>query len=100
MKYLIIITVILFSISAGIAQTKTEEKKKTVTTSEGDTVVTESEIISAEEDITPRSDMIVVNPLKFLLFYNISYFHKFSDKAAFGIGSTGTYLVGCEWIWC
>ncbi|HSR18368.1 MAG TPA: hypothetical protein VLM39_09800 [Ignavibacteriaceae bacterium] len=86
MKYLIIITFILFSISAGIAQTKTEEKKKTVTTSEGDTVITESEIISTEEDITPRSEMIVINPLKFLLFYNISYFHKFSDKTAFGIG--------------
>lgn len=86
MKYFIIVLITLFSISATTAQTKTEEKKKTVTVSEGDTVVTESEIISTEEDITPRSEMIVINPLKFFLFYNISYFHKISDHTAFGGG--------------
>jgi hypothetical protein len=79
-----------------MAQTKTEEKKKTVTTSEGDTVVTESQIISTEEDITPRSEMIVINPLKFLLFYNISYFHKFSDKSAFGLGLQVPTLSGID----
>jgi len=86
MKYFIIVLITLFSISATTAQTKTEEKKKTVTVSEGDTVVTESEIISTEEDITPRSEMIVINPLKFFLFYNISYFHKISNHTAFGGG--------------
>jgi hypothetical protein len=30
--------------------------------------------------------MIVINPLKFLLFYNISYFHKISDKSVIGGG--------------
>ncbi|HVO72551.1 MAG TPA: hypothetical protein VMT35_00895 [Ignavibacteriaceae bacterium] len=96
MKYLVTILVILFSISAGTAQTKTEEKKKTVTTSEGDTVVTESQIISSEEDITPRSDMIVINPLKFLLFYNLSYFHKISNKSAFGLGIQVPTLSGID----
>jgi len=30
--------------------------------------------------------MIIVNPLKFLLFYNISYFHKLSNQVAIGGG--------------
>jgi hypothetical protein len=86
MKRFLIAAVILSSFSVMIAQTKTEEKKKTVTVSEGDTLVTESEIVSTEEDITPRSNMIVINPLKFFLFYNISYYHKVSDHTAFGVG--------------
>ena len=78
------ILLILFTISIS-AQIKTKEKKKTVT-EEGDTVYTESTIISTIEDITPREDMIVVNPLKFFIFYNLSYFHKVSDKVALGGG--------------
>jgi hypothetical protein len=67
------------------AQIVTEEKKKTVTEA-GDTVYTESTIVSTSEDVTPREDMIVINPLKFFLFYNLSYFHKVSDKVAVGAG--------------
>jgi len=67
------------------AQIVTEEKKKTVTET-GDTVYTESTILTTSEDITPRNDMIVINPLKFFLFYNLTYFHKFSDKLGFGVG--------------
>jgi hypothetical protein len=78
------ILLILFTISIS-AQIKTKEKKKTVT-EEGDTVYTESTIISIVEDITPREDMIVINPLKFFIFYNLSYFHKISDKVALGGG--------------
>lgn len=78
------ILLVLFTISIS-AQIKTKEKKKTVT-EEGDTVYTESTIISTIEDITPREDMIVVNPLKFFIFYNLSYFHKISDKVALGGG--------------
>lgn len=78
------ILLILFTISIS-AQIKTKEKKKTVT-EEGDTVYTESTIISTIEDITPREDMIVINPLKFFIFYNLSYFHKISDKVALGGG--------------
>ena len=78
------ILLILFTISIS-AQIKTKEKKKTVT-EEGDTVYTESTIISTIEDITPREDLIVINPLKFFIFYNLSYFHKISDKVALGGG--------------
>jgi hypothetical protein len=78
------ILLILFTLSIS-AQIKTKEKKKTVT-EDGDTVYTESTIISTIEDITPREDMIVINPLKFFIFYNLSYFHKVSDKVAVGGG--------------
>jgi hypothetical protein len=40
-----------------------------------------------EEDITPRTNMIVVNPLKFFLFYNLSYYHAFSQSVAAGAGA-------------
>lgn len=85
MKYFCYILFVLFFVSTLSAQVITEEKKKTVTES-GDTVYTESTIISTSEDITPRNDMIVINPLKFFIFYNITYFHKVSDKVAIGGG--------------
>jgi hypothetical protein len=66
-------------------QIRTEEKKKTIN-EKGDTVFTESIMISMVEDITPREDMIVINPLKFFIFYNISYFHKITDHVALGGG--------------
>lgn len=75
---------IMFS-SMILGQVVTKEKKKTVNET-GDTVYTQSTIISTSEDISPRDDMIVINPLKFFLLYNISYFHKISDKVALGAG--------------
>ncbi len=80
----LLIGVALFSV--GFGQERTDEKKWTIDPETGDTIYTESVIISESEDITPRSSMIVINPLKFLLFYNISYFHKLSDGAAIGGG--------------
>jgi len=73
-------------LSAGFGQDRTDEKKWTIDPETGDTIYTESVVISQSEDITPRSSMIIINPLKFLLFYNISYFHKLSDGAAIGGG--------------
>jgi hypothetical protein len=86
MKLFLFIMTISFLIPVSIAQVKTEETKTTVNVETGDTVLTESVTIYTEEDITPRSQMIVVNPLKFLLFYNLSYFHKISDNMVFGGG--------------
>ncbi|MBT8382188.1 MAG: hypothetical protein KJO59_07510, partial [Ignavibacteria bacterium] len=73
-------------IFSAFGQDKTDEKKWTIDPETGDTIYTEAVIISTTEDITPRSSMIVINPLKFLLFYNISYFHKLSDNAVIGGG--------------
>lgn len=85
MKQPITLLIFLFMSVSIFGQVKTEEKRKTITES-GDTVYTESTIISKSEDITPRNDMIVINPLKFFIFYNLTYFHKVSDKVALGGG--------------
>lgn len=67
------------------AQVRTEETRKTVT-EKGDTVVTKSEIVSKSEDITPRTGVLLVNPLKFFLFYNLSYMHRVSPNISLGGG--------------
>jgi hypothetical protein len=82
------VTLVLFiacSIQSVSGQTRTEETRKTVTVG-GDTVVTRSEIVSKSEDITPRTDLLIVNPLKFFLFYNLSYMHRVSPGVALGGG--------------
>ena len=81
-----VILLVFLSCQVGFTQIKTEEKRTTVNKTTGDTVYTESLIISQEQDITPRKNMIIVNPLKFLLFYNLSYFHKLTEQAAIGAG--------------
>ncbi|RKY95000.1 MAG: hypothetical protein DRQ01_00960 [Ignavibacteriae bacterium] len=73
-------------IFSAFGQDRTDETRITVDTETGDTVLTESVIVSLTEDITPRNSMIIINPLKFLLFYNISYFHKISDQTVIGGG--------------
>jgi len=73
-------------LASAFGQEKTGEKKWTIDPETGDTIYTEAVNISETEDITPRTSMIIINPLKFLLFYNISYFHKISDGAAIGGG--------------
>ena len=74
---------IFFSASG---QVRTDERKWTIDSETGDTIYSEAVIISQIEDITPRSGMIIINPLKFLLFYNISYFHKINDGVVVGGG--------------
>ncbi len=52
---------------SAVGQDRTDETRITVDAETGDTVITESVIVSLTEDITPRSHMFVINPLKFLL---------------------------------
>lgn len=94
MKSLIII--FLLSIQIIFCQTETKETKKSVSEKKGDTTLTRSVIISKSEDITPRSNLIVINPLKFFLFYNLSYFHKFEEGTAIGIGFQVPTLSGID----
>jgi hypothetical protein len=84
---------LIFSLLIGSAilltasgQDRTDERKWNIDPATGDTVYTEAVIISQTEDITPRNSMIVINPLKFLLFYNLSYFGKINDRVAVGGG--------------
>ena len=87
MKTLLLsLLICLSSIQSAFSQDKTEEKKWTIDPATGDTLYTEAVTISQTEDITPRNSMIIINPLKFLLFYNISYFHKLNDNTVLGGG--------------
>jgi hypothetical protein len=92
--------VILFALygvcSLAEAQIRTEETRTTVDSTKGDTTFTTSVVISRSEDITPRTSMIVVNPLKFLLFYNISYFHRLSATTVVGGGIQAPTVSGVD----
>lgn len=76
---------VLLAVSAT-AQVKTTETATSVDSASGKTVTTYSTSIKTEEDVTPRHDMIVVNPLKFFLFYNLSYFHALNNSIVVGGG--------------
>jgi len=80
----------------GYAQTRTDETKKTVKKVVGDTTITEAVIISQTEDITPRNHMFVINPLKFFLFYNITYFQQVSKTVAIGGGIQTPTIKGLD----
>jgi hypothetical protein len=76
---------LLSSLQISLAQEKTVEKRIT-TDSQGRKDSTQSVIISKTEDITPNSNMLIINPLKFFLFYNLSYFHKIDNTIVLGGG--------------
>jgi hypothetical protein len=82
----IVILICLAGLVSSFAQERTDETKVTVNPETGDTTFTESIVISQSSDITPRNHMLVINPLKFILFYNISYFQKVSDRVVVGGG--------------
>lgn len=75
----------LLSASVLQAQTKTEETR-TVTDSSGNSSTTKVVILSKSRDITPLDHIITINPLKFFLFYNLSYYHRLSPIAVGGVG--------------
>jgi hypothetical protein len=70
----------------AFSQVRTEETRTSVDTVSGESTFTRSVILSHSEDITPRSEMVVINPLKFFLFYNLTYYHILSPHATFGGG--------------
>lgn len=80
----------------GSAQVRTKESRVTVDSLKGDTTYTQSVIVSESEDITPRGSMIVINPLKFFFFYNITYIHKVSPTVAVGGGLQTPTLSGLD----
>lgn len=67
------------------AQTRTEETV-TTTDSTGKEVTSKVVRVGTSEDITIRTNMIVVNPLKMFLFYNLSYYHALSKSIVVGGG--------------
>jgi hypothetical protein len=87
MKKLVAFVVLVCSISAQtvFAQTRTEETR-TTTDSTGKTVTEKIVTVAKVEDIRPLNNMIIINPLKFILYYNLSYYRKISPLADIGIG--------------
>lgn len=77
--------IFLCSVPLTFAQEKTTEKR-IVIDSKGKKDSTEAVIISETEDITPRENMMVINPLKFFLFYNLTYYRKIDDTFVIGGG--------------
>lgn len=85
-KLAMILVLLIFNCpQSSFAQDKTTEKRVT-TDSKGNKDSTEAVIISSTEDITQRTSMLIINPLKFFLFYNLSYFHKIDNSIAVGGG--------------
>ncbi len=98
LTFVLMIAACLYLCQPAFSQVRTEEKKKTVTEQKGDTTITKSVTLTESEDITPRHHMIVVNPLKFLLFYNISYFQRVSPNIAIGAGVQSPTIAGINGI--
>jgi hypothetical protein len=94
-KYIVLIFFIC-SITS-LAQDKTTEKRSSKD-STGKVTITESEIISKTEDITPRNYMIIINPLKFFLFYNINFYARVNPNIALGFGVQTPTLSGLSGI--
>ncbi len=80
--------IILFVLSGNLfSQERTVETRTSVDSlKHGDTTITKSVIVSTTEDITPYHSIIIINPLKFFLFYNISYLQKLNNTSAIGAG--------------
>ncbi|HEY6170947.1 MAG TPA: hypothetical protein VIX80_01695 [Candidatus Kapabacteria bacterium] len=85
--FVLIACVAILTSSASIAQIKTEGKVTEVDSATGQVKTTTYTDIKKEEDITPRTNMITINPLKFFVFYNLSYYHAFNSNIAAGIGA-------------
>lgn len=95
MKTFILVFLLVLCTSALFSQVKTTETR-TTTDSTGNQVTTSSVIISKSEDITPRTGMITINPLKFFLFYNLTLYAKVSSQTAVGFGVQSPTLAGID----
>ena len=85
--YILIACSALLTSSQSFAQIKTEGTVTEVDSATGQVKTTTYTDIKKEEDITPRHNLIAINPLKFFIMYNLSYYHAFNNKVAVGIGA-------------
>src|SRR2546423_2109974 len=79
---------------AAFAQTRTTETRTTKDSTIGGVTTTITTTVSETEDITPRNNMLSVSPVKYILFYNLTYYRKFSDMWVLGIGLSGPTFGG------
>lgn len=85
-RSIILVCFALLAVSPAFAQDKTVETRIEIDSTTGQRRVVTAETISTTEDITPRSHMLVINPLKFLLYYNLSYYQRLSNTLVIGGG--------------
>ena len=87
MKKILLAFLVLVGIaSISQAQTEVKQRKVSIDSATGKRTVTMDTIVKTEEEITPYTDMIDVNPLKFIFAYNLNWMHKLSENTALGIG--------------
>lgn len=97
LKGMLIVLFFAFAAETTIAQVQTDETV-TTTDSTGKSTTVQVKRVSTSEDITQRNHMIILNPLKFFLFYNLSYFQKVSNSVTVGGGFQTPTLEGLEGI--
>lgn len=82
MKFTYIAQVLLLSFF--VLQSATAQKRTVETRTPVDSTTTV--IVTETEDITPRERLFIVNPVKFFLFYNLSYYQMITPRIALGGG--------------
>lgn len=86
----VLVTTLLIATSSSLvhaqSETRTEQIRITTDPITGKKDTVRTLVYDKTEDIRERKHMIVVNPLKFFLFYNLSYFQKLTPTSALGIG--------------
>lgn len=85
---IILVCIFALFITAHVFYAQDSTKAKTIKIDKvaGDTTYTESITISKTENITPRNNALIINPLKFFIFYNLTYYHTVNPNLAFGVG--------------
>src|SRR5258708_2864245 len=81
--FILFCTVLAINSFAQIRSEGTRTEKDSTTGAVKTTTFVE---VKNEEVITPRHNMITINPLKFFLFWNLSYYHSFNSLIAAGLG--------------
>jgi hypothetical protein len=76
----------LLSVCTSIAQTVTTETRTTVDSATGKSVTTYSTVVSESEDVTPYNNVITLDPLKLLFYWNLSYYRAISKSIVLGVG--------------
>ncbi|MDZ4745150.1 MAG: hypothetical protein SGJ05_04010 [bacterium] len=83
-----IVALLLVTYVSVYAQQKTIETTTTVDSSAaGKTTSTQTSTKVIQEVDVPRNNMITINPLKFFIFYNLSFYHALSDVVVIGGGA-------------
>ena len=81
----IILFCLIFAVNS-FAQIRSEGTRTEKDSATGTTKTTTFVEVKEEEVITPRHDMITINPLKFITSWNLTYYHGFNSVIAGGIG--------------